>query len=55
MHHQKRKKKLPKKRKTSNRNTSLTSELKSYQPNSPLTKYVEKVCGINITDPTKIK
>lgn len=55
MHHQKRKKKLPKKHKISNSSTSLTSELNSYQPNSPLTKYVEKVCGINITDRTKIK
>jgi len=55
MHHQKRKKKLPKKRKTSNSSTSLSSELHSYQPNSPLTKYVEKVCGVNSTEPTKIK
>ena len=55
MHHQKRKKKLPKKRKTSKSSTSLTSELKSYQPNSPLTKYVERVNGINCTEPTKIK
>ncbi len=55
MHHQKRKKKLPKKLKKSNRSTSLTSELYSYQPNSPLTKYVEKVCGVNSTDPTNIK
>jgi len=53
MHHQKRKKKIPKKRKTSK--SSLTSELNSYQPNSPLTKYVEKVCGVNSTDPTKVK
>jgi len=53
MHHQKRKKKILKKRKTSK--SSLTSELNSYQPNSPLTKYVEKVCGVNSTDPTKVK
>ena len=55
MHHQKRKKKLPKKLKKSNRNTSLSSEYNSYDPDNPLTKYVEKVCGINCTEPTKIK
>ena len=55
MHHQKRKKKLPKKRKTSNSNTSLSSELYSYDADSPLTNYVEKVSGVNSTDPTKIK
>ena len=52
MHHQKRKKKLPKKHKTSK--SLLRSELNSYQPNSPLTKYVEKVCGVNSTDTTKV-
>jgi len=55
MHHQKRKKKLPKKRKTSNSSTSLSSELHSYQADNPLTKYVERVNGINCTEPTKIK
>ena len=52
MHHQKRKKKLPKKYKTSK--SSRRSELESYQPNNPLTKYVEKVCGVNCTDPNKV-
>jgi len=55
MHHQKRKKKLPKKLKKFNRSTSLSSEFNSYQSDNPLTKYVEKVCGINCTEPTKIK
>ena len=55
MHHQKRKKKLRKKRKTSNTISSLTTELNSYQADNPLTKYVERVNGINCTEPTKIK
>jgi len=55
MHHQKHKKIIIKKRKKSNTVSSLTSELDSYQANNPLTKYVEKVCGINSTEPTKIK
>ena len=55
MHHQKLKKNFLKKLKKSNTTSSLTSERYSYQANSPLTKYVEKVCGINCTDPTKIK
>ena len=55
MHHQKRRKIISKKRKKSNISTSLGAELHSYQPNSPLTKYVEKVCGVNSTDPTKVK
>jgi len=45
-------KKLPKKRKTSS--PYRRSELDSYQPDNPLTKYVEKVCGVNCTDPDKI-
>ena len=35
---------------------SLSSEYASYQSNNPLTKYVERVCGINSTQkalPTK--
>jgi hypothetical protein len=55
MHNQKRKKIISKKRKKFNTASSLTSELDSYQPNNPLTKYVEEVCGVNSTDPTKIK
>ena len=55
MHNQKRKKIISKKRKKSNINTSLSSELHSYQSDSPLTKYVEKVCGVNSTDLNKIK
>jgi len=53
MHHQKRKKIISKKRKKSNTTSSLTSELDSYQANNPLTKYVERVCGINSTSRTK--
>ena len=55
MHHQKRKKAISKKRRKSNHTSTLTSELDSYQPDNPLTKYVEKVCGVNCTDPTKVK
>ncbi len=51
MHHQKTKKRILKKHKKSK--LSLQSELDSYQANSPLTKYFEKVCGINST--AKIK
>ena len=29
------------------------SEYISYQANNPLTRYVERVCGINSTDPRK--
>ena len=52
MHHQKRKKIIHKKRKASK--PSRRSELNHYQPNNPLTKYVEKVCGVNCTDPDKV-
>ena len=55
MHNQKRKKIISKKRKKSKSSTSLGAELYSYDPDNPLTKYVEKVCGVNSTDPTKIK
>ena len=55
MHHQKRKKIILKKRKKPNTISSLTSELDSYQADNPLTKYVERVCGINSTGPSKIK
>jgi hypothetical protein len=47
MQHQKPKKTITKKRKKSNRSSALRSEMLSYQPNNDLTKYVEKVCGIN--------
>ena len=29
----------------------LRSEYSSYQPRNPLTRYVERVCGINSTKP----
>lgn len=35
------------------RNLILTSEYTSYQKNNPLTKYVERVCGINCSTSTK--
>ena len=50
MHYQKNKIKKHKKKKISKK-----SEPYGYQPNNPLTIYVEKVCGVNCTDPTKIK
>ena len=53
MHYQKSKKIIPKKRKKSNTTLSLTSELNSYPANNPLTKYVERVCGINGKSRTK--
>jgi hypothetical protein len=31
------------------RNLKQSSEYTSYQKNNPLTKYVERVCGINCT------
>ena len=37
------------------RNLNTSSERTSYQKNSPLTKYVERVCGINSTASTTNK
>ena len=51
MQHQKRKRTIIRKRKASK--SSRRSEANHYQPDSPLTKYVEKVCGVNCTDPDK--
>ena len=51
MHHQKTKKKIVKKHKKSK--LHLQSEFDSYKADNPLTKYFEKVCGINST--AKIK
>lgn len=39
----------------SKRNLNTTSEYTSYQKNNPLTKYVERVCGINSTASTTNK
>jgi hypothetical protein len=39
----------------SKRNLNTSSEYTSYQKNSPLTKYVERVCGINSTASTTNK
>ena len=51
MQHQKRKKTISKKRNKKSNRSSLRSEMLSYQPNNELTKYVEKVCGINSKEP----
>ena len=51
MQHQKRKKIISKKRKASN--PSRRSEYAHYQANNPLTKYVERVLGINSKDSDK--
>ena len=51
MQHQKRKKTISKKRKASN--PSRRSEYAHYQPNNSLTKYCEKVLGINSKDSAK--
>ena len=34
---------------------SLSSEYASYQSNNPLTKYVERVCGINSTQKESVR
>ncbi len=51
MQHQKRKKIISKKRKASN--PSRRSKYAHYQPNNSLTKYCEKVLGINSKDSAK--
>ena len=35
--------------------TVLSSEYDSYQANNPLTKYVERVCGINSTQKDSVR
>ena len=55
MKHQKTKKRKSKKTsKKASRNNSR-SEYYGYQKDNPLTEYVERVCGINSTQRTKIK
>lgn len=35
--------------------STLSSEYASYQSNNPLTKYVERVCGINSTQQDTVR